>query len=69
MEEAIKTDDVTKIKASMDSLQKQLMEMASTLYSTQEADPEKSQEAKETSSDGNKGEEDEVIDADFTYKK
>lgn len=69
LEEAIKTDDVTKIKASMDSLQKQLMEMASTLYSTQEADSEKSQEAKETSSDGNKGEEDEVIDADFTYKK
>jgi molecular chaperone DnaK (HSP70) len=69
LEEAIKTDDVTKIKASTESLQKKLMEIGAAMYSQQDAGSDDSQKTNESSDDENKGEEEEVIDADFSYKK
>jgi len=64
LEEEIKTDDVDKIRASMDRLQKQIMEMGSSMYSQQSADVEKPKGTQETSSDNR-----EVLDADFTSQK
>lgn len=69
LEEAVKTKDVSKIKASMETLQQELMKMGASMYNEQEVDQKKAQESKEASDDPNKDGEDDVIDADFTYKK
>merc|ERR1712224_425490 len=61
LEEEIKTNNVDKIRASINSLQKHLMEIGSAMYSQQLADIGKQQRRKETSLDNR-----EVIDADFT---
>jgi len=64
LEEMAKTEDVTKMKASMEKLQKQLMEIGSAIYSEQSSNSEKSQGTKETPPDNGQ-----VIDADFTTQK
>merc|ERR1712118_393203 len=64
LEETSKTDDLAKIKASMDNLQKQLMEIGSAMYSQQTENPEKTSGTKETSLENA-----DVIDADFTSQK
>merc|ERR1719386_306643 len=64
LEEAIKIDDVAKMKTSVETLQKQLMEIGSAVYSQQSSNSTESQGTKKTSSDNS-----EVIDADFTSQK
>merc|ERR1719386_407913 len=64
LEERVRTDDVAKMKTSMETLQKQLMEIGSAVYSQQSSNSTESQGTKKTSSDNS-----EVIDADFTSQK
>lgn len=68
-EEAIKNDNVSEIKTSMETLQQELMKIGATLYDEQGTDPTKAQESKETPHNRDNDGEDEVIDADFSYKK
>merc|ERR1711959_731125 len=69
LEAAIKTWDIEKIKASMKSLQEELMKMGTAMYDQQAADQGKARSSNETQTNNNKSEEEEVIDADFTHKK
>jgi chaperone protein DnaK len=69
VEEAIKTDDISKIKASTESLQQELMTMGAAMYKQQGTEKENTEGTEEKSSNRDPEGEDDVIDADFTYKK
>merc|ERR1711918_146257 len=68
LEEAIKTDDLTKIKASMDLMQQELMKMGTAMYDQQGTTQDVKGETKDTQT-SEQNQDDDVIDADFTHKK
>lgn len=68
LEEIMKTDDVAKIRASMDSLQQEVMKMGASMYSQQDGEPKQAGTANNGTESKKEGEDD-VIDADFTVKK
>jgi L1 cell adhesion molecule like protein len=68
LEDALKTDDVSKIKAAMEDLQRDLMKMGTAMYDQQAADSGTPQGTTDVSPEREKGEDD-VIDADFTHQK
>jgi chaperone protein DnaK len=65
LEQAIKTDEATKMKTSMDSLQQKVMEMGQAMYSQQETASGSKHESTNTPTE----KKDDVIDADFNEKK
>merc|ERR1712159_294710 len=69
LEEAIKSDDITKIDAATDNLQKQVMQMGQAMYNKPEATPKSEQDTEDSKNKQAENSTDKVIDADFTDNK
>merc|ERR1711964_59035 len=70
LDDAIKTDETSNIKASMDSLQQEVMKMGQALYGQQNPQTESQQATSENSkTETKKTSNDDVIDADFTDRQ